>query len=101
MAYQRSHTVTTVLSIRQSTFISAYGFEHITSSLHYPRSNGLAEQTVKTIKSLMKKSTDLNLLLLSYPSAPLHWCNLNPSELLMGRRVRTTIPQLSDQLTHR
>ena len=87
------------LSVDMKEFASAYGFEHITSSPHYPRSNGLAERIVKTIKSLMKKSTDLNLLLLSYRSAPLHWCNLSPSELLMGRRVRTTVPQVSDQLT--
>ena len=86
-------------SVDMKEFASAYGFEHITSSPHYPRSNGLAERTVKTIKSLMKKSTDLNLLLLSYRSAPLHWCNLSPSELSMGRRVRTTVPQVSDQLT--
>ena len=50
-------------------------------------------------RTLMKKSTDPNLLLLSYCSTPLHWCTLSPSELLMGRRVTTTVPQVSDQLT--
>ena len=86
-------------SLDMKEFASTYGFEHITSSPHYPRSNGLAERTVKTIKNLMYKSTDLNLLLLNYRSTPLHWCNLSPSELLMGRRIRTTVPQVSDQLT--
>ena len=86
-------------SLDMKEFASTYGFEHITSSPHYPRSNGLAERTVKTIKNLMYKSTDLNLLLLNYRSTSLHWCNLSPSELLMGRRIRTTVPQVSDQLT--
>ena len=80
-------------------FASTYGFVHTTSSPHYPRSNGLAERTVKTIKNLMKKSADLNLLLLNYRSTPLHWCNLSPSELLMGRRIRTALPQVPEQLT--
>ena len=75
-------------------FASTYAFEHVTSSPHYPRSNGLAERTIKTIK----KSSDLNMLLLSYRCTPLLWCNLSPSELLMERRVRTTIPQVSNQL---
>ena len=74
-------------------FASMFGFTHITSSPHYPRSNGLAERTVQTVKSLMAKSTDLNLALLSYRSTPLQWCRLSPSELLMGRRLRSTLPQ--------
>ena len=36
-------------------FASTYGFKHITISPHYPRSNELAERTVKTIKNLMYK----------------------------------------------
>ena len=85
-------------AVEMKDFASTYAFEHVTSSPHYPRSNGLAKRTVKTIKNLMKKSSDPNMLLLSYRSTPLHWCNLSPSELLMGRRVRTTIPQVSNQL---
>ena len=85
-------------AVEMKDFASTYAFEHITSSSHYLRSNGLAEQTVKTIKILTKKSSDLNMLLLSYRSTPLHWCNLSPSELLMGRRMRSTVPQVSNQL---
>lgn len=34
-------------SLDMKEFASTYGFKHITSSPHYPRSNGLAEWTVK------------------------------------------------------
>ena len=39
-------------------------------------------------------SKDPYLALLSYWATPLPWCNLCPSELCMGRRLRTLIPQL-------
>ena len=76
-------------------FASMYEFVHTTSSPHNPRSNGPAERTVKTIKSLMNKSSDVNFLLLNYHSN-LHRCNLSPSELLMGRRIRTVLPQVPE-----
>ena len=36
---------------------------------------------------------------MSYRATPLTWCNFSPSELLMGRKIRTTIPQTGRQLT--
>ena len=36
-------------------FAKEWGFQHTTSSPHYPRSNGLAESSVKVVKGLMKK----------------------------------------------
>ena len=47
-------------------FAECYGFNHVTSSPHYPQSNGLAERTVKTIKSLFANSEDPYMTLLSY-----------------------------------
>ena len=80
-------------------FANTYGFEHVTSSPHYPQSNGLAERTVKTMKSLLEHTNDPYLALLSYRSTPLPWCNYSPAELLMGRRIKTDIPQITSQLT--
>ena len=35
-----------------SDFAAQYGFHHVTSSKKYPESNGLAERSVQTVKSL-------------------------------------------------
>ena len=47
-------------------FTKAYGFQHITSSPRFPQSNGEAECMVKTIKGLLRSSSDPHLAVLSY-----------------------------------
>ena len=39
-------------------FADIYGFTLVTSSPHYAQSNGLAEQTIQTVKALLQKSSD-------------------------------------------
>ena len=39
------------------------------------------------------------LALLSYRTTPLPFCNLSPAELVMGRRLRSNLPQLEGDLT--
>ena len=85
-------------SVEIKQFASTYGFNHITSSPYYPQSNGLAERMVKTIKSLLQETSDTYLALLSYRATPLPWCRLSPAELLMGRRLRTDVPQVANLL---
>ena len=80
-------------------FAQQYNFKQVTSSPHYPQSNGLAEQTVKTVKKLLVKSEDPHLALLAYRATPLPWCGYSPAQLLMGRRLRTEIPQVPETLT--
>ena len=72
-------------------FASEWGFEIKNSSPKYPQSNGEAERAVQTIKKLIKKEKDRNKVLLAYRSAPLA-CGVSPAELLMGRKLRTTVP---------
>ena len=43
-------------------------FHHLTSSPYYLRTNGGAEQGVKTVKALLKKVDELYLVLLAYRS---------------------------------
>ena len=76
-------------------FSEAYGFKQVTSSPYYPKSNGLAERTVQTIKTILEKSKDPHLALLTHCATALQWCGLSPAELLMGRQIRTTLSQIT------
>ena len=69
-------------------FATEWVFKHVTSM----------EQTVKTTKSLLKKEKDPTKGLLAYRSTPLA-CGYSPSELLMGRKLRNTIPTFTPILT--
>ena len=69
----------------------SYQFHHITSSPYFPQSNGEAERAVATVKSLLNKSADPYLALLTYRSTPLT-NGYSPSELLMSRVLRSSVP---------
>ena len=79
-------------------FAKEYGLQQVTSSPHYPQSNGAVERKVQTVKGMLKKSKHPHQAILAYRATPMPWCGLSPSELCMGRRLRTTIPQTKQQL---
>ena len=74
-------------------FASSCGFELLTSSPHYPQSNGFVERTIKTAKMLLKDSPDPYMALLSFHSTPIPWCHFSPAELLMGQKLKTDVPE--------
>ena len=80
-----------------TSFAKEYGFTHITSSPRYPQGNGAAERAVRTVKGLLEKNDDPYLALMSYRSTPLE-NGYSPAELLMGRKMRTIIPMIPEQL---
>ncbi|KAL8616804.1 hypothetical protein ACOMHN_017841 [Nucella lapillus] len=80
-----------------ATFAQSWGFEHITSSPHYPQANGEVERAVQTIKNLIKKSDDEYLGLLMYRNTPLP-NGFSPAQLSMGRRLKTRAPCHPDSL---
>ncbi len=73
-------------------FVQEWEFTHVTSSPLYPRSNGMAERNVQTMKSIMKKSKDPYFALLEYRTTPIDGIGLSPAQMLMGRRLNSKIP---------
>ena len=70
-------------------------FLHTTSGPHYPKSNGLAESSVKIVQNILRKSLDRgeyfmkNLLI--YRTTPLQ-IGMSPAELLMNRKLWSNLP---------
>ena len=83
-------------------FLGKYEVEHIMSSPRYPRSNGRAENAVKTCKRILKRAIadnrDPYLALLDWRNAPSEKLGLSPAQLLFGRRTRTLLPMTSQLL---
>ncbi|GBL76764.1 hypothetical protein AVEN_53437-1 [Araneus ventricosus] len=80
-----------VKTVEFKDFAKSYGFTHISSNPKFSQSNGLIETAVKTVKACIKKSRDPYLTLMAYGATPLE-NGFSPSELLMGRRINTTLP---------
>ena len=83
-------------------FSEQYQFKHVTSSPHFPRSNGKAENTVQITKNLLKKAkkegSDPYLAILDYRNTPIDGLDVSPAQMLMQRRTRTTLPTASKLL---
>ena len=82
-------------------FVKEWKFEHQTSSPYYPKSNGLAEKAVQTVKRLLTKTKadgkDPYLSLLEYRNTPIDDVG-SPAQLLMSRRLQSILPNTVDQL---
>ena len=83
-------------------FLSFYQVDHITSSPHYPQSNGFAEALVGITKKLMEKSVKegkpWNYGLLKYRTTPISSTLPSPLEMLTGRRPHLSLPQLPSSI---
>ena len=79
-------------------FLSFYQVNHITTSPHYPQSNGFAEALVGITKKLMEKTVKdgrlWNYGLMQYRTTPISSTLPSPLEMLTGRRPHSTLPQL-------
>ena len=78
-------------------FAKEWNFTHKTSSPHYPKSNGLAECTIQTLKKARKDGTDPNLAILELRNTPRTNDLGSPVQRLFSRRTKTLVP-VSDQL---
>ena len=87
----------TLLTSAFTQFSKDWGFTHVTSSPKFPQSNGFVESAVKIIKRALKKSEDPYKALQSYRATPLS-NGFSPAELLMGRRIQTSVPIATSKL---
>ena len=73
-------------------FSQDYGFQHQTTSPHYPQSNGMAEKAVQATKNLKKshyrqtRPIPCSAGISKYPHLG------SPAQRLMGRRTKTLLP---------
>ena len=80
-------------------FAATYGFEHVTSSPAYPRSNGFIERMVQTVKHIFTKAResgqDPHLAMLCLRTTPIDHHTPSPCELLNRRMYRSNLPAAS------
>ncbi|XP_060082346.1 uncharacterized protein K02A2.6-like [Ylistrum balloti] len=89
---------TNFMSSEFQEFARNYDFKHTTSSPNFPQSNGLAEESVGIVKSLLKKSReDGSDFYMNYRTTPLKH-GKSPFELLHGRKARSNLPIVDSQL---
>ena len=73
-----------------------YRVNHITSSPHYPQSNGLVENFVQTVKSLFYKAreegADLYKALMIYQNTPLTSNMQSLMQIIQNRTARSQLP---------
>ena len=84
------------------SFAQDWGFTLITSSPTYAQSNGMAEKTVQTLKSILTKATlsgkDPYIALLEYRNSPITGMTLSPAQMLMSRRLKGKLPSTATLL---
>lgn len=86
-------------------FMQSNGIRHIKSAPYHPSTNGLAERAVQTVKQGLRQmkgasvEEKLSKFLHKYRITPHSTTGISPSELLMGRRLRSRLDLLHPDLS--
>ena len=82
-----------------TNLMKEYAVNHITSSPHYPQSNGLAEKCVQIVKNLFYKAkdegTDIYKCLMIYCNILIESTSKSPMQMLQQRSARSQLPMLN------
>ena len=77
-------------------FYKEWGFQHMTSSPRYPKSNGFIERQVETVKHTLEKARksgkDPHMSMLCLRSTPIDSQLPSPAELLYQRKLQSNLP---------
>ena len=88
-------------------FAQTWNFKHITSSPHYPQSNGYAEEAVKDAKRIIRpnitasgvEQNGIRAALLGHRNTPKRGNTAAPSQKLLGRFIKDCLPDTQEKLT--
>ena len=90
------------LSEKFKNYCFRWGIQHITSSPHFPRSNGVAENAVKQMKKIIRgtfvhsqnrvNNEDFSAGIMLFRNTPCYPLQISPAEILFGRQIRDTLP---------
>ena len=88
-------------SSKVKEFCKEWGVNHVLSAPHYPQSNGLAENAVKTAKYLIKRtkfdSAEFHSGLLELRNTP-GIEGRSPAQLFLGRNMRSLVPSVMEMV---
>ena len=80
-----------------SRFCASHAIRHKVSALYNPKSNGLAEAGVKSVKNILRKcavtSSNADFVLYEWRNVP-RADGYSPAQLMFGRAQRTSLPSL-------
>ncbi|RXN35623.1 putative protein K02A2.6-like protein [Labeo rohita] len=99
-----SDNATYFVSTEFKDFMNKNGIRHITSAPFHASSNGLAERAVQTFKTMMKKAGEGSVaskvarVLFSYRITPQSTTGISLAEMLLGRKLRSTLDLLHPDL---
>ena len=89
---------------RFTTLMKEYAVNHITSSPHYPQSNGLAEKLIQIVKNLFYKvkdeETDIYKCLMIYHNTPIESTSKSPMQMLQQRSAGSQLPMSNAACRH-
>ncbi|XP_058985915.1 uncharacterized protein K02A2.6 [Musca domestica] len=81
-------------------YLKGNGIYHVRTAPYHPSSNGQAERFVQTVKNFLRKVKTNNLhkelsnILLRLRTTPNSSSNITPSEMLMGRKIKTLMDHI-------